>query len=92
MYVYLCEIEDDQNFADRTGLTKGKWYKVEVGQEYQQQKSGYVYYITINGQRVHEALNKNATEFNNMNVYASDPWHSQNEDTRVRSFFKFGNF
>ena len=42
---WLYRTEDDENFPERTGLTKGKWYKVEVGQEYQQQKSGYFYYI-----------------------------------------------
>ena len=52
--------------------------------KYQVEQSSYVYLKKINGQKVHEAINTNATEFNNMKVYASDPWHSQNIDTNVR--------
>ena len=55
-----------------------------MAQHYQTEKSSYVHFIKINGEKVHEAINTNATEFDNMKVYASNPWNVQNEDTNVR--------
>ena len=59
----------DSNFVDHNGMTKGKWYTVEVGQKYE--NSDYLYYIIINGQQVHQKINKNATTFDEMLVYLS---------------------
>ena len=52
----------DPNFPENTGMTKGKWYLVEVGQYYDADKTDYVYYIIINGQVVKEVVNKQPYE------------------------------
>ena len=48
---YYYKTRQDNNFPDQNGMIKGKWYLVEVGQSFQQEKGGYVYYIIINGLR-----------------------------------------
>ena len=56
----------------KNGLTKGKWYLVEVGQYFSE--GDYIYYIKINDQTVKQMVNTKPTEFNNFLVYASNPW------------------
>ena len=36
---------------DHFPMIKGKWYSIQVGQEYDYQQSAYIYYIVINGDR-----------------------------------------
>ena len=55
----------------KNGLTKGKWYLVEVGQYFSEGE--YIYYIKINDQTVKQMVNTKPTEFNNFLVYASHP-------------------
>ena len=65
---YNWNSNSDPNFVDRNGLTKGKWYTVEVGQKYD--SGNYLYYIIINGVTVHQKINNNATDFEDMLVYS----------------------
>ena len=68
----------DPNYPESSGLTKGKWYLVEVKQEYRtstsSSSSGYYWQIQINGLKVIEKLNDKPREFNDLVVYASNPW------------------
>ena len=53
-------------------ITLNKWIKIVV----QQLKSGgnWKYSITIDGNIVHEVVNNQAEEFDNVKVYASNTW------------------
>ena len=68
----------DPNYPESSGLTKGKWYSVEVSQEYRtstsSSSSGYYWQIQINGPKVMEELNDKPREFNDLVVYSSNIW------------------
>ena len=81
---------NDGNFPDKGGLVKGKWYKIDIGQEYRSgtanQEAGYYWYHDINGWRARDTLNLNATSFDNMQAFASNPWNDNAVDTKIRNF------
>ncbi|XP_065653677.1 uncharacterized protein LOC136080664 isoform X2 [Hydra vulgaris] len=61
-----------------------KWSNVKVGQVLK--NSNYVYTIRLNGEVVFTYINNNAQSFNNVKVYASDPWHDV-QDGLIRNLF-----
>ena len=81
---------NDGNFPETGGLVKGKWYKIDIGQEYRSgtanQEAGYYWYLDINGWRARDTLNLNATSFDNMQAFASNPWNDNAVDTKIRNF------
>ena len=51
--------EWDPNFPEKDGMTKGKWYKIDIGQELKTD-GNYYWYVEIDGFRYHEARNDKA--------------------------------
>ena len=77
----------DGNFAEKDGLMKGKWYKIDIGQEYRNDPDpGYYFYLDINGWRAKDVRNFNATSFDNMVAYGAAPWSSHAVNTKIRNF------
>ena len=77
----------DGNFPEKNGLVKGKWYKIDIGQEFRNEpEPGYYFYLDINGWRAKDALNLNATLFDNMIAYGSNPWDTNAVNTKIRNF------
>ena len=56
--------EWDSNFPEKDGITKGKWYKIDVGQEIKTD-GVYYWYVEINDVRYHEARNDKPRFYNN---------------------------
>ena len=76
MYV---SYKDSKHPFEPNGLTKGKWYLIEVEQKFVQME--YLYIIKINSETVRDMINNNPQEFIDMQVYAAKPWdHSAEQD------------
>ena len=74
--MYVSSKDANHRF-EPNGLTKGKWYLVEVEQKFSQME--YHYLIRINGETVRDQINKNPQEFIDMQVYAAKPWNDPAE-------------
>jgi len=59
-------------FNSDSRLPVNRWTSLVVGQAYVQGQ--YVYYVKINGKQVYSVINHYPMDFQNMMVYASDPW------------------
>ena len=55
-------------------LTIGKWISIKV-QQIKESDASYNYSIIINGKLVHSVTNTIPEDFNNVKLYAADPWH-----------------
>ena len=64
-------------------------YKIEIHQRYIS-NGNYRYFIKIDGDEVHSAINSKARQFYDVKVYAEDPWHAPSKG--FISKFKFTNF
>ena len=69
--------KDSNHPFEPNGLTKGKWYFIEVEQKFSQME--YHYIIRINGETVRDMINTNPQEFIEMKVYAAKPWDNSAE-------------
>ena len=69
--------KDSNHPFEPNGLTKGKWYFIEVEQKFSQME--YHYNIRINGETVRDMINTNPQEFIEMKVYAAKPWDNSAE-------------
>ena len=49
------------------------------------QEAGFYWYLDINGWRARETLNLNATSFDNLEAYASNPWSENAVNTKIRN-------
>ena len=74
--VYVSYKDSNHPF-EPNGLTKGKWYLIEVEQKFVQME--YHYIIKINGETVRDMINNNPQEFIDMQVYAAKPWDNSAE-------------
>lgn len=66
-------------------MTKGKWYKIDVGQE-MKSDGQYYWFVEINDVRYHEARNDKPAVFENIGVWASNPADYEAISTNVRNF------
>ena len=60
-----------QNFA-APPVAIGQWTKIQISQELEDQM--YKYKIFIDDEKKLDAVNSQPTEFQNVKVYAADPW------------------
>merc|ERR1719436_1408668 len=58
---------------DWPGLVVGAWYKLELRQK--EDGGAIVFEVIVNGMKVFSKENSQAREFEQMKVYASDPWY-----------------
>ena len=65
------------------------YYKIEIHQRYVS-NGNYRYFIKIDGEEVHSAINNQAKQFYNVKVYAGNPWY--NAGNGFISNFQFTNF
>ncbi|XP_065679558.1 uncharacterized protein LOC100201038 isoform X2 [Hydra vulgaris] len=61
-----------------------QWTNIEVSQ--QLECGVYVYSVKLNGEKVFSEQNHRAERFENVKVYASDPWHKA-QDGFIKNFF-----
>ncbi|XP_065660513.1 uncharacterized protein LOC124810993 isoform X2 [Hydra vulgaris] len=81
----VVPIDGDTNrFIDTTPILLNMWTNIEVSQVLD--KSNYVYTIKINGELVFSEINYKPQTFNDVKIYASDPW-SQAQDGSIKNFF-----
>ena len=71
------------------GFQQNRVYKIEVHQRYIS-NGNYRYFIKIDGEEIHSAINSNAKQFYNVKVYAANPWY--NASKGLISNFQFTNF
>lgn len=63
-------------------LPLNRWTKLTIGQAFVQEQ--YVYYVKINDKQVYSVINHYPMDFNNLMVYASDPW-SERPNAKLRN-------
>ena len=70
---------------DVNGIRLGEWTEVEVDQRATEKEGTYKYKVLVNGELVGKAEdNTNAQEFENVKVYASDPWNRDRLTSEVK--------
>ena len=73
----VSSVSGNQNYEYKSHAHRpsvGKWSAIEIGQR--RIKTVFTFYITIAGQEVHSARNNDTREFQDVSVYASNPWHT----------------
>ena len=55
-------------------IAVNQWYSVEIGQS--AEGNAYRYYIKVDGKEEYSIINNDARIFQNVKVYASDPWYA----------------
>jgi len=72
-----CYLNNEVSYAYDSNyvLPMHQWTKLTLGQSWVQGQ--YVYYVMINGKQVFSQVNYYPMDFQNMMVYASDPWTSR---------------
>ena len=76
-------------FFNTKPITVKQWSRVEISQILKD--NVYVYAIRINGELVFSENNKQAQSFDNVKVYASDPWYDA-QDGSIRNLFIINGF
>ena len=75
---------DINRYFNTKPLALKEWTNVEISQNLEE--SVYVYAIKINGEKVFTEENKQAKIFENVKVYASDPWYAV-QDGSIKDLF-----
>ena len=73
--IYISSaVNNDHNYAKFIDIEKNKWISFEVTQRHER-TGEYIYKLLMNGAEVVKTINERPTNFENVMVYASDPWH-----------------
>ncbi|XP_065662118.1 uncharacterized protein LOC136084861 [Hydra vulgaris] len=84
LYVTVPMDGYQSNFFNTDPLKLNLWTNIEVSQFLQ--SAYYLYTIRINGDVVFSTINSQAQTFENVKVYASDPWYEA-QDGFIKNFF-----
>ena len=68
-------VNNDPNYHKYIDIGKDKWISFEVSQRHKR-TGEYIYKLLMNGAEVVKTINERPTNFENVMVYASDPWHA----------------
>ena len=73
-------LNDEVSYSYRSveDLELNRVYKIEVHQRYISNGT-YRYFIKIDGEEIHSAINSKARQYYNVKVYAGDPWHNASQ-------------
>merc|ERR1739838_122584 len=70
----MMALSGDENYRyNHTGLVAGAWYYLDLEQV--EQEGVYLFQIVVDGVTVLEVENSRPTEFEQVQVFASDPWY-----------------
>ena len=88
---FATSMEDTANYKWNYGenLQQNYVYKIEIHQRYIN-NGNYRYFIKIDGEEVHSAINSKARQFYNVKVFAGSPWNEASKG--FISNFHFTNF
>ena len=75
---------DVNRYFDTKPLALKQWTNVEISQRLE--GSIYIYAIKLNGEAVFTEKNEQPRSFENVNVYASDPWYPV-QDGSIKNLF-----
>ena len=75
---------DSNRYFDTKPLALNEWTNVEISQRLE--GNVYMYRIRINGEVVFTEKNEQPKSFENVQVYASDPWYSV-QDGSLKDFY-----
>ena len=67
-------VNNDPNYHKYIDIGKDKWISFEVTQRHER-TGEYIYKLLMNRAEIVKTINERPTNFENVMVYASDPWH-----------------
>merc|ERR1712154_487550 len=74
-YFYTCyHVNGNNDYCQNYNYELNKDYHFEISQQ-KNSKGEAIYSITINGETVHEIVNKTPLKYKNVKLYLSDPWY-----------------
>ena len=74
-YFYTCyHVNGDDDYCQNYNYELNKDYHFEISQ-HKNSKGEAVYSITVNGETVHEIVNKTPLKYKDVKLYLSDPWY-----------------
>ena len=74
-YFYTCyHVNGDDDYCQNYNYELNKDYHFEISQN-KNSKGEAVYSITVNGETVHEIVNKTPLKYKDVKLYLSDPWY-----------------
>ena len=68
-------VNNNDNHATFIDIGKDKWMSFEVTQRHER-TGEYSYKVLMNGAEILKTINERPTNFENVMVYASNPWHT----------------
>ena len=64
---------NEEHNYDHVDMSVNKWIKIRVGQSVVDRK--HVYMIVVDGKKVYSTTNTRPSDFENVKLYAADPWY-----------------
>ena len=68
-------VNDNHDYYKFIDIEKDKWISFEISQQHEE-TGEYSYKLLMNGSEVVKLTNTRPTNFENVKVYVSDPWHA----------------
>ena len=85
--LHICSgIDNNKNHCvDSPYVEVKKWHRIEISQRYEGHERKTVYTVSVDGRLIEALINNKPREFQNVKVYASDPWHRE-QNGYIRNF------
>ena len=74
-YLHACaSIDGSVNYCKNYNVPTNTWHKVKLSQR-KSKNGNYVFEFEVNNMMINSVLNSQPADFNNVKVFASDPWY-----------------